>query len=85
MKLSGTQLFIVALFSLAILAAFSYLDRTYVPVLFGVVLSVINVFIHINGVATGVPLSPPATALPVATLETPSAPAASVGMGNPPA
>lgn len=53
LKLSSNQLFVIALVSLAIMAGFAYLDRTYLPVLFGVVLSVINIFIHIAGGTTG--------------------------------
>lgn len=53
MKLTSNQLFIVALVALAILAGFAYLDRTYLPVLVGVVLSVINIFIHLVGGASG--------------------------------
>ncbi len=85
MKLSGTQLFVLALGGMLLLAATAYLDRTYVPVLVSVVLSVLGVAVHINGVNTGVPLSPPATALPVATLESTSVPASAASPGLPPA
>lgn len=57
MKLSSTQLFIIMLVSLAILAGAAFLDRTYLPVLVGVLIGAINIFTHINGVQTGVPLT----------------------------
>lgn len=65
MKLSSTQLFIIMLVSLAILAGAAFLDRTYLPVLVGVLIGAINIFTHINGVQTGVPLS---STLPLAPL-----------------
>lgn len=57
MKLSSTQLFVVMLVSLAILAGAAFVDRTYLPVLVGVLIGAINIFTHINGVQTGVPLT----------------------------
>lgn len=56
MKLSSTQLFIVVLVSLVILAGSAFLDRTYLPVLVGVLIGAIQMFAHISGVNTGVPL-----------------------------
>lgn len=57
MKLSSTQLFIIMLVALLILAGAALLDRTYLPVLVGVLIGAINIFTHINGVQTGVPLT----------------------------
>jgi hypothetical protein len=76
MTLSSNQLFIVAVIGLAILAGAAYLDRTYLPVLVGVVIGVLGVFTNNNGSANGaahiaqgvnlgVPLTPIAS-MPVA-------------------
>lgn len=56
MKLSGNQLFIVSLVSLALLAGAAFLDRSYLPVLIGVLIGTVQIFTHINGVNVGVPL-----------------------------
>jgi len=65
-KLTGKQLFVLALVGLAILAGVAYVHTEYVPVLVGVVLTVFGVATHINGVNTGVPLQP-ISAVPTAT------------------
>ena len=52
-KLSSTQLFIVAMVALALLAGAAYLDRVYLPVLVGVLIGAIQLFTHINGNASG--------------------------------
>ena len=53
MKLSSNQLFVVALVALALLAGAAYLDRTYLPVLVGVLIGAIQLFAHINGAGSG--------------------------------
>lgn len=79
-KLSSNQLFILALVALAILAAAAYLDRSWMPVVMSVVLSILAAagLQHasasgadhvVTGINLGVPLQPPATPLS-ATLET---------------
>lgn len=78
-KLSSNQLFILALVALAILAAAAYLDRSWMPVVMSVVLSILAAagLQHasasgadhvVTGINLGVPLSPPVTSLP-ATLD----------------
>jgi len=78
MRLSSNQLFIVALAAMGLLAGAAYLDRTYLPVLVGVLIGAVQVFVHINGgssgaasvvtgVNLGVPLSVTGPAIPLST------------------